>query len=216
MRLKYLIILGYGVTTITANAAGRECSSEMLLLQDAIRGFCPDQVEEQLGDLELTAIKRASWVYDIDAADRKWLNTADDAPERFKKTTQALLDFHKEKCPEKGTYVGKEPCRIVKHIQARIKNMAIAERNDIAMKNPVQREQIMAGRICGPLLKYRDLKGAIDEERERGKISGFVDAGKLKKWGDWAFGAKKEADRAIASYKSEFEKDFDEKRCGGQ
>jgi hypothetical protein len=80
-------------------------------------------------------------------------------------------------------------------------------------KTPEGIEQSDANQICGLKEMSNKYKSHIKEEREKAKISGYVNVINLKKWGDYAYTYDKKTTTRAKAYKSKYKEKFDFKRC---
>lgn len=211
--MKALLIITGILIGSTVKAGDMSCSDLKPL--DMVKRFCITELKSTFEDMDYNLIRENSWGFKIDPSDRKWANQSHENTDRMVKTATYLLTLHNKKCNPKAPYTSAagEACRIVKRIKSIVNSMMVAEKHDSKMKNPEYKESILAGKICVPFIEYEHYKNAIKKEHEKAKISGFVNATKLKRWGDRAYAEKADADRAIASYKKEYSKDFDLERC---
>jgi hypothetical protein len=94
----------------------------------------------------------------------------------------------------------------IKNYEQRLKDIQLS-------KTPEGIEQTFANKICdfsNMSIKY---KSHIKDERQRGKISGYINVVKVKKWGDYAYEYDKKTASNANTYKMKYKEKFDFKRC---
>ena len=176
-------------------------------LTGAIRAGCVPVVKLLLEQMTQKDITEASKRFRMDV----YGNIYGDEKKQTKvaEVGKALVEYNKKYC-EQGN---ESSCEAKAHVVSSIKEF-IDEAEQYEYSNSKEGQtKALESKICATVVGNANFKEKMKEEREKAKISGFIDKLKMKNWGDNLYLGEKLQKKYISEYKTITGKSFNLKKC---
>lgn len=137
------------------------------------------------------------------------LDFSEDYQKQVGQTLNPILTSLKNKCKNKK----KTACEALSAFKKQLVEYDKQYRHHNFLKTPKGRQWAQKEDICEKYAKAQRYRKLINEERAKGKISGYVNASNLKRWGDLVYKYEKRSSQKKQEYKTRFKQPFNVKSC---
>lgn len=168
-----------------------------------VRSSCKKGVELLLPKIDQKGLNKVSKIYYVPS------NFTEKYQKKLMTVLQPIVLKQKEQCKKND----KLACDTLENFKTAITSYDKRYRQYNHSKTPEGKEQIHANEICDLKNSKAKYQSLISEERAKGQISGYVNAVKLKQWGDKVYKLGKEMNKTAKTYKANYKAEFNYKRC---
>jgi len=172
-----------------------------------IKGILANSCQKSL-EAVLNAISPKVWLITLRNYEVH-LDFSEQFQTRLGKTLQPLIKNLSAGC--KSTQ--KASCEAKDALASKLKDYEKQYRHNKFLKTNKGKRWKDEQQICDHYRKSQYYKSLASEEKERGKVSGFVNATQMKKWGDYAYRYKKNFNKSKNSYEDKFNLKFKPSSC---
>lgn len=175
-------------------------------LAGAINSFCPGSIELLSKNMHPDQVAQSSMVFNMRKyeTDKYILQKVENIGLTFK----TLKKINDQFCTKT-----RNNCEASLHLKNEMKGTRQRSERDTFLASKAGKAHTLKNKICSELRSVQLNKQKIAEERDKGKVSGFVNASKLKKWGDAAFAATQSVKHKSKLFRSLAQQNFDLKMC---
>jgi len=175
-------------------------------LTGAINNKCPKVIEILLSKIDKESIAIATQLYSLKEMDSYSNHTV--LVPIMTNILKTLIVSNKKLCVANNSN-----CKALAHLKREVDLFGKREdKRRYLASNEGQIEQIL-NQLCGHNLNKSKYLNLIKEEKEKGKVSGYINVLKVKQWGDRAFEEGKEIKVKSNTYKKLSGKSFTAKNC---